>query len=196
VADLVRHYLATWNETDPARRRAIDQLWAVDGSYIDPLVEVTGRGGRHSPQPGLVPLGTRPRRRRGRAGRLQPGGRNRQRIKEFVMTATTPVAAPAERQAEPRRSRWLLPTILIATFVTALDAFIVNVAIPSLQRNLHASAGEITWVVAGYVITLAVGLTPAGRLGDRHRRRRMFAIGLDCLSSPRPPAAWRLGRAS
>jgi EmrB/QacA subfamily drug resistance transporter len=90
-----------------------------------------------------------------------------------VITATRAGTAPVIRE-----SRWLLPTILAATFMSALDIFIVNVAIPSLQRNLHASPGEITWVIAGFGITLAVGLIPAGRLGDRHGRRRMFALGL------------------
>jgi hypothetical protein len=42
--DLVRRYLAAWNETDPGgRRRVLEQVWADDGSYTDPLVEVTGR---------------------------------------------------------------------------------------------------------------------------------------------------------
>lgn len=42
--DLVRRYLAAWNETDPGRRRrALDELWAEDGSYTDPLAEAAGR---------------------------------------------------------------------------------------------------------------------------------------------------------
>jgi hypothetical protein len=42
--ELAEQYIATWNETDPAARRAlIDEIWAVDGRYIDPLAEVTGR---------------------------------------------------------------------------------------------------------------------------------------------------------
>jgi EmrB/QacA subfamily drug resistance transporter len=91
-----------------------------------------------------------------------------------MITATKP-APPA---AVTGTSRWLLPTILVATFMSALDMFIVNVAIPSLQRSLHATPGQITWVIAGFGITLAVGLTPAGRLGDRYGRRKMFALGL------------------
>ena len=43
-AKLAEQYIATWNETDPAARRAlIDQVWAADGQYIDPLAEVSGR---------------------------------------------------------------------------------------------------------------------------------------------------------
>jgi hypothetical protein len=41
---LVEQYIATWNETDPAARRAlIDEVWSSDGRYVDPLAEVTGR---------------------------------------------------------------------------------------------------------------------------------------------------------
>jgi ketosteroid isomerase-like protein len=59
---LVRRYLAAWNETDPAnRRRALDAVWAEDGTYTDPLVEVIGRdaidqviGAMQQQFPGLV----------------------------------------------------------------------------------------------------------------------------------------------
>ena len=59
-----------------------------------------------------------------------------------------------------------------------LDFFIVNVALPSMQSGLHASATAIEWVVAGYGLTFAVFLVAAGRLGDRLGRRRTFALGL------------------
>jgi EmrB/QacA subfamily drug resistance transporter len=59
-----------------------------------------------------------------------------------------------------------------------LDFFIVNVALPSMQADLHASDGVIEWVVAGYALTSAIFLIPAGRLGDRFGRRRLFSISL------------------
>jgi EmrB/QacA subfamily drug resistance transporter len=71
-----------------------------------------------------------------------------------------------------------LIVILSGTFMVALDFFIVNVAIPSLQVELHASSGAIQLVVAGYGLALAAGLITAGRLGDLFGRRRMFALGL------------------
>lgn len=75
--------------------------------------------------------------------------------------------------------RWAaLPVILAGTFMVTLDFFIVNVAIPSLQRSLQASAGSIQFVVAGYGLAVAAGLITAGRLGDLYGRRRMFALGL------------------
>ena len=70
--------------------------------------------------------------------------------------------------ARARASRWApLPVVLTGTFMVVLDFFIVNVALPSMQANLHASSGAIEWVVAGYGLTSAVFLITAGRLGDR-----------------------------
>ncbi len=76
-------------------------------------------------------------------------------------------------------ARWLaLPVILAGVFMTILDFSIVNVAIPSIQHDLHASAAEIQFVVGGYSLTYGCGLIIGGRLGDRYGRRRMFATGI------------------
>jgi EmrB/QacA subfamily drug resistance transporter len=81
--------------------------------------------------------------------------------------------------ARARASRWApLPIVLAGTFMVVLDFFIVNVALPSMQTRLHASDGSIEWIVAGYSLTSAVLLIAAGRLGDRHGRRRIFGLGL------------------
>jgi EmrB/QacA subfamily drug resistance transporter len=71
-----------------------------------------------------------------------------------------------------------LAVVLVGTFVTFLDFFIVNVALPSIQTDLHAGHAAISFVVAGYGLTFAAGMISGGRLGDIHGRRRMFAIGL------------------
>ncbi|GGQ02435.1 MFS transporter [Streptosporangium pseudovulgare] len=76
----------------------------------------------------------------------------------------------------PRRGT--LPTVLTGVFITMLDFFIVNVAIPTTQRDLHAGAAAIEWVVAGYGLAYGSGLVLGGRLGDLFGRRRMFAVGL------------------
>ena len=62
--------------------------------------------------------------------------------------------------------------------MVVLDFFIVNVALPSMQSDLHAGTGAIEWVVAGFALTSAVFLITAARLGDRIGRRRTFSIGL------------------
>ena len=68
--------------------------------------------------------------------------------------------------------------LLIGTFMVVLDFFIVNVALPSMQHDLHAGTGAIEWVVAGFALTSAVFLITAARLGDRMGRRLTFSIGL------------------
>src|SRR6476646_6016451 len=76
-------------------------------------------------------------------------------------------------------SRWApLPVVLAGTFLVVLDFFVVNVALPSMQSDLHASDGAIEWVVAGYALTSAVLLITAGRLGDQYGRRKVFSAGL------------------
>jgi EmrB/QacA subfamily drug resistance transporter len=81
--------------------------------------------------------------------------------------------------ARARASKWApLPIVLAGTFMVVLDFFIVNVALPSVQVELHASAGAIEWVVAGYALTSAVFLIVAARLGDQIGRRRTFVLGL------------------
>ncbi|WP_037606446.1 MFS transporter [Streptacidiphilus rugosus] len=95
------------------------------------------------------------------------------------MTSTTVPAGRDEHAATaPKAPRGLLPVVLTATFMSALDFFIVNVAIPSMQRHLGASAGAIQWIVAGFSLALAAGLITAGRIGDIVGRRRLFALGL------------------
>src|SRR3954454_24211975 len=92
--------------------------------------------------------------------------------------ATTPTV-PRARRAPLLLHRWAaLPVVLAGTFMVVLDFFIVNVAMPAMQTDVHASTGAIEWVVAGYGLTFATLLITAGRLGDRHGRRRMFSAGL------------------
>jgi EmrB/QacA subfamily drug resistance transporter len=71
-----------------------------------------------------------------------------------------------------------LPVLLAGTFMVVLDFFIVNVALPSMQTELHASASAIEWVISGYGLGFASLLITAGRLGDQLGRRRMFTLGL------------------
>ncbi len=80
-------------------------------------------------------------------------------------------------QADPRRWR-VLGVCLTALALTLLDATVVNVALPSIGRSLHAAPSQLQWVVSGYV--LAFGLVPiiGGRLGDDRGRRRMLLIAV------------------
>ena len=75
------------------------------------------------------------------------------------------------------RKWWTLVLISTATFMLLLDITVVNVALPDIQRELHASLSSLQWVVDAYALTLAAFLLTAGSLGDRLGRRRVFTIG-------------------
>ncbi|MGH2939150.1 MAG: DHA2 family efflux MFS transporter permease subunit [Solirubrobacterales bacterium] len=75
------------------------------------------------------------------------------------------------------RKWWTLVLVSVATFMLLLDVSIVNVALPDIQRSLHASLSSLQWVVDAYALTLASFLLTAGSLGDRLGRRRVFTIG-------------------
>lgn len=86
------------------------------------------------------------------------------------------MAAPTATRAD---TGWgALLVLLTGTFVTLLDFFIVNVAIPSIQVDLRAGPSAVQWVVAGFGLALAAGLITGGRLGDLYGRRRLYVYGL------------------
>lgn len=73
--------------------------------------------------------------------------------------------------------------MLVAEIMDLLDASIVNVAGPDLERSLGATSVGLQWVIGGYALTLGAGLVLGGRLGDRYGRRRMFLIGLGSFTA-------------
>ena len=90
---------------------------------------------------------------------------------------------PPETAAEADPRRWLgFAILLVATFMNLIDVTVINVALPSMQQNLGASASQIEWVVAAYVLAFALGLLPFGRLGDIVGRKRMFLIGVSLFT--------------
>jgi EmrB/QacA subfamily drug resistance transporter len=97
-------------------------------------------------------------------------------------SVTAPVvAARAEAAAgqEGYPRRWLmLPVILIAMFMAGFDIWAVNVAAPSLQRDLHVSDAALQLIVGGYAFMYASGMVTGGRLGDLFGYKRMFLIGV------------------
>ncbi len=75
------------------------------------------------------------------------------------------------------RKWWTLLAVCVATFMLLLDITIVNVALPSIQRDLDAGLSSLQWVVDAYALGLASLLLVFGSLGDRLGRRRIFAFG-------------------
>ena len=84
----------------------------------------------------------------------------------------------APPQKAPPNSAVKLALILVAAFMVVLDFSIVNVALPSIERELHMAPDAVQWVVTGYAISFGGLLILGGRAADLFGRRRMFIIGL------------------
>jgi EmrB/QacA subfamily drug resistance transporter len=77
-----------------------------------------------------------------------------------------------------RRKVIILISCCLSLLIVSMDATIVNVAIPSIRTELHASASELQWVIDVYTLVLASLLLLSGATADRFGRRRVFQIGL------------------
>lgn len=99
------------------------------------------------------------------------------RMSHEISLPPAPPQAAAGTALDPRR--WLaFAVVLVAGFMDLLDSTIVNVTVPSIQRDLHAEYTQIVWVVAAYVLSFAALLILSGRLGDVYGRKRVFTIGM------------------
>ncbi|MEW9553118.1 MFS transporter [Nonomuraea sp. NPDC050783] len=76
------------------------------------------------------------------------------------------------------RSTGMLAVLLSAWFMAQFDFFVVNVAAPSVERDLHAGPAALELIVGGYAFTYAAGMITGGRLGDRYGYRRVFVWGV------------------
>jgi MFS family permease len=102
-------------------------------------------------------------------------------VEERLASTGAPVVERAgdvpSARSDPRR--WVaLVVILAGSFIAGMDGFIVNVAIPSIQKGLGTSFAAIQFVVAGYSLSYAVLLITGGRLGDLYGRKRFFIVGM------------------
>jgi EmrB/QacA subfamily drug resistance transporter len=79
---------------------------------------------------------------------------------------------------DQNRKWWTLGAMCFALFMIMLDNTVVNVALPSIQKDLGASISGLEWTINGYTLSFAVLLATGGRLGDIFGRRRMFLFGV------------------
>ena len=87
--------------------------------------------------------------------------------------------AGAEEGACPEASKpWVLAAAIVGSSMAFIDGTVVNVALPAIQADLHATAFQAQWVVESYALLLAALLLVGGALGDHYGRRRIFAIGV------------------
>src|SRR2546421_2822773 len=80
--------------------------------------------------------------------------------------------------AEENKKWWTLGAVAFGLFMIMLDNTVVNVALPSIQRDLGIKISELEWVVNGYALTFAVLMLTGGKLADMLGRRRIFIVGL------------------
>ncbi|MFD3547275.1 MFS transporter [Streptomyces sp. NPDC058655] len=115
-----------------------------------------------------------------------PGGPSRE------ARATPPVGPPPGSSADrtagspgppgvpiaSARGRWILLTTVLGSAMALLDSTVVNVALPSIGRDLGADLAVLQWTVNAYLLTLASLILVGGALGDRYGRRRIFVLGV------------------
>jgi EmrB/QacA subfamily drug resistance transporter len=88
-----------------------------------------------------------------------------------------------------RTSKWTLLIVSVGLFMVVLDNLVVNVALPSIHRDLGASIQALEWTVNAYVLSYAVFLLTGAALGDRFGRKRMFTTGIVLFTASSAAAA-------
>jgi EmrB/QacA subfamily drug resistance transporter len=101
--------------------------------------------------------------------------------------------------AEANRKWWTLAAVSFGLFMIMLDNTVVNVALPSIQADLHLRISQLEWVVTGYALTFGAVMLTGGKLADRYGRRRAFVIGIAIFTASSlvcalaPDANWLIG---
>lgn len=94
------------------------------------------------------------------------------------MTNIEQVAERTPRQVADRRRWWALAVLCLSLVLITLDNTVLNVALPTLVRDLHASTSQLQWIVDGYQLVFAGLLFSAGSMADRHGRKGTLQLGL------------------
>src|SRR6185312_11602895 len=95
-----------------------------------------------------------------------------------TVRASTERAAARVRTATDRRSgAWIVATTILGSSIAFIDSTVVNVALPVIQRDLHATGDEAQWVVESFALVLAGCILIGGALGDKAGRRTVYVIG-------------------
>src|SRR5436189_4168054 len=93
-------------------------------------------------------------------------------------TADALSSRPAAASGIRAMRRWTLVATIIGSSLTFVDATVVNVALPALQADLHATITEVQWVIEAYALFLGALLLVGGALGDQFGRKRVFIAGV------------------
>ena len=87
------------------------------------------------------------------------------------------IAGGPSAAATPASGRWVLVAAVLGSSMVFIDSSVVNVALPTIQQDLEASAAATQWTVESYALSLAALVLVGGALGDRFGRRRLFILG-------------------
>src|SRR5204863_1502040 len=121
---------------------------------------------RHAEEPFPRPAAPPPPPRRGGAGGARGGAH-----------VTPPT--PARRSLGRVPYKWIVAAVFVCgMFMDILDTTIVNVALPTLQREFHTTTASVEWVVLGYLLSLAVWIPASGWIGDRIGTKKVFVTAL------------------
>jgi EmrB/QacA subfamily drug resistance transporter len=163
----------------PGRRSFATRADLAEQAYIAELAHATQAVAADADPADAATVG---RRRAFDAARERLATRSR-RTSSPVAAVEDEAARPALRAPQPsgrsERRRWIaLAVLCLGQLMMVLDATIVNVALPAIQRDLHFTQSSLTWVMNGYLITFGGFLLLAGRMGDLVGRKRVFLTGL------------------
>src|ERR1700749_3707438 len=99
-----------------------------------------------------------------------------------MSTANTPGPTAMTGPSRPVHRRLVLVICCLSVCVTGIDLTIVNVALPSISRELHASVSSLQWTIDAYSLVMACLLVLSGSMADRFGRKRVFQLGLSLFS--------------
>ncbi|MGO4689168.1 MFS transporter [Glaciibacter sp. 2TAF33] len=95
-----------------------------------------------------------------------------------VASASAPLGTDVPPFRRPGHPALTLIAVCFGLFMVGLDSTVVHIANPAIQADLDATFGELQWVINAYLLALAVCLIPAGKLGDRFGRKRIYIMGV------------------
>src|SRR6266545_3767626 len=148
---------------------------------------INGRRGREFPQLLRLP---HPVRNNGFRKCDRVRLRHRRRVDHHAMTmiggevqdsgagAASERAGPQALRLDEPSGRWVVAAAVLGSGIAAVDATVVNIALPALGSDLQAGFSGLQWTINGYTLTLAALILLGGSLGDRYGRRRIFVIGV------------------
>src|SRR4029077_8745293 len=94
---------------------------------------------------------------------------------------------------DPARKWWALIAIAASVLVVGLDLTVLNLALPTIATDLHASTSDLQWISSAYSLVLAAGVVPAGMLGDRLGRKKVLLAALVLFGASSVVCAYATG---